>query len=218
MLVSELKDNQGSNLIAESKLWNRDVSTLRPLDISAFLRSHWGSGTYNEAMRQVDKLIDACWIATLNKEIDKAPDLVFYDPMPRQRITLDELCLWLGETSPARRRAVLFGLETGMPIQEIIALTWKDLFKMKGVSQFALELAARTPRHFKLDYVFWEPMVNNAAAPLFGLADAVIAVSQGMGYEALQRLYKEIIPIDTKADMEAFMTEFCENHDECISK
>jgi hypothetical protein len=94
-----------------------------------------------------------------------------------------------------------------MAIQDIVALTWKDLFKRKGVSQFALELAGRTPRHFKLDYVFWEPLINGAAAPLFGLGDAVIAVSQGLGYDALRRLYREMIPVDTRADMESFMAE-----------
>ena len=133
------------------------------------------------------------------------------------RITVDELILWLSETTPVRRRAILFGLESKMPVKDIIDLSWKKLLSNPHVySGFALSLANATPRHLRLPYVFWEPMEGIIAGPLFGLAETVLNVSQGMGYTALQNLYDNAIPIDCSADLDHFSNVFCQELDNRI--
>lgn len=217
MLVSEMKAQWENDLIAQSPLWNRHIENLKPLDLTAFLRLHWGTPLHSKAVRQVGLLIDLGWFATIDRKLPQAPAITFFDPTQRERITVDELCAWLGEVSVVRRRAILFALETGMPIPDLINLTWKQLHGMKDVSDYAMTMANLNPRHIKLDYVFWEPMVNLAAAPLFGLAESMMTVSQGMGYDALKRLYREAIPFDTKADLEEFTKDFCTEFDHLIS-
>lgn len=211
MLVKELKGEWPHHLIEQTPIWNRDVERLQPLDLTVFIRSHWGTPQYYEAIRQVESLIDVCWHATIVKELPQSPAITFCDPVPRQRITVDELCAWLSEVSLVRRRAVLFALETGMPVQEIIGLTWKKLHRTQGISDYGRAVAALGTRHFRIDYVFWEPLPNLAAAPLFGLADSIMEVSQGMGLDALARLYREALPFDTRADGEAFIADFLED-------
>lgn len=219
MLVRELRGSWECSLLSQSHLWGRHVEKLTAVDLEVFLRGHWGTLRYTEAVRQVNALIDQAWHATVRKEITVVPAITSYDPVTRQRITVDELCSWLNEVSLVRRRAVLFGLETRMPIQEIIGLTWKTLRKMHvTLPNYAVTLAAAGPRHFKIDYVFWETLPNNAVAPLFGLGENVLKVSQGMGYEALQRLYRETLPFDQKDDLERFMTDFNDTFNQSISK
>ena len=82
----------------------------------------------------------------------------------------------------------------------------------------ALVLAATGARHFKLEYVFWETLPNDVVAPLFGLGENVMKVSQGMGYKALQRLYRETLPFDQTDDLDRFMADFNENLNQSISK
>lgn len=218
MLVSELKRGEWPNaLLSQSTLWGRDIAKLQAIDLDAFIRSYSGTQHYYQAIREVEALIDQGWYATLEKKLE-APSIIFYDPQPRQRITVDELTTWLSATTPVRRRAILFALETGMPIQEIINLTWKKLATLTSLSGYARRIAESNLRHIKLDYVFWENMQDTIAAPLFGLGETMHEVSQGLGYTALRRLYRECLPFDQRGDLEAFMGDFNRMLNEEISK
>lgn len=209
MLVSELNNNWGEGPLSQSHLFNRHIESLRPLDINVFLRSHAGTTKHHEAQREIMHLIDLTRRAALVGELKEVPEFTNFDPIPRHRITIDELRLWLAETTLARRRAILFGLETQMPVQDIVGLTWKKLRTMQDVPESAMELANSALRHYRLDYVFWEPLPNLAAAPLFGLAETIVEITQGLSYNAVQQLYREAIPIDTEVDLHTFMHEFC---------
>lgn len=210
MLVKEACANLSCHLISASHLWEHRVERISATELSAFIRSHWGTPNYYESIRQVERLIDAGWSAFIDRKIRKTPPMIKFDPEPKQRITVDELVAWLSEASEVRRRAILFALETKMPIADVIELTWPRLNMIKHqIPGYALKLAHSTPRHIRLNYVFWENMQGMIAGPLFGLAETVLEVSQGLGYEALQRLYDTTIPIDTNADFEDFANQFC---------
>lgn len=208
MRVCEIKGEWPNSLLAQSGLWERDIETLRPLDLSVFLRQFSGSSEYNEAYREIEALIDKSWHALIDREVRSTPTIIAYDPQPPGRITVGDLCSWLETTTESRIRAIVFGLETKMPIADIISLTWRKLRAIKGVSDFALAIADACPRHIRLDYVFWESMPNLAAGPLFGLAETVLDVSQGLGYEMLGRLYDNMILIHEKADLKDFIARF----------
>ena len=200
MLVREMKGVSETYLLAQSPLWNREVDKILPLDLDAFIRSHYGTTNYYRAIREVEAMY-ASWN---EGQCGENPHLVRYTAAPRQRITINELVDWLKETTTVRRRALLFALESDLSIQSVINLTWKDMQALKGLSQFALQIANSNPRHLRIGYVFWETMQNNAAGPLFGLADTALEVSQGMGFEALRALYKNILPYDTDSDLSHF--------------
>lgn len=215
MLVRELEGQRANSLLALSPLWRRDITSLRPLDLQMFLRSHWGSPVYLEAKRQVDALVDAAWASALTDDVESLPILQFeHQPEP---LTIDELRRWLSGVSITRRRAVLFGLETGMPIQDIVGLTWQTALRLR-LRGLPLMLIQACPRHIRLNYVFWEPMPNLAAAPLFGLGETFLEVSQGLGYEAMRRMYHDMILIDREADCYAFFEDFARDQHSPLGK
>lgn len=210
MLVKDICGEVPHTLISQAHFWERHVESLTPIDLDAFVRTHKGTRNYYEAVRQIEHLIDVGWHAIVSKRIQVTPPIIFYDPRPTQRITVDELCSWLSETTEVRRRAILFCLETKMPICDVIDLTWKKFLSIQhSLPQYAVSLAKATPRHIRLDYVFWEPMERMISGPLFGLAETMLEVSQGLGYEVFKRLYDTAIPIDSKADYEDFAAKFC---------
>lgn len=202
MLVREIQGSWRNNLISKSHLWNRSVEAIRPLDLTVFLRIHQNSDTHYEAMREVEDLID---VGT--RSLQGTLPFADFNPIPTQRITASELCTWLSETTEVRRRALLFGFETGMNPNDVTSLTWKQLGRMRGVPMYARSLARSNVRHIRLDYVFWEWLPNMAAAPLFGLAETAIEISQGLSFDTLRSLYRTAIPIDTHADLESFLSE-----------
>lgn len=216
MLVSELNQGWPNALLSQSPIWNRRIDRLQPIDLDAFIRSYYGTPQYHQAIREVSALIDQSWNATLQRKVEAAK-IIFYDPIPRQRITVDELKEWLSSTSVMRRKAILFGLETRLPIQDVVSLTWKRLYATP-FSAYARAITDSCVRHLRLDYVFWENTNDIIAAPLFNLADTALEVSQGLGYSALQRLYRECLPFDQKDDLNVFMGAFNETFNEEISK
>lgn len=209
MKVHELSISGPTHLLAQSPIWKREVDSIQPLDLLAFVRSHYGTRNYHEAMRQVDGLVDSAWSESLHSD-DGFPALIAFEA-PKGRITADELLSWLMEVSVERRRAILFILETSMSVERVISLTWREFRKM-NVSPFARMLANANPRHIRLDYVFWEPTKHPTASPLLGLGQSVIEVSNGLGLDALRALYDGLIPIDQEIEQHAFLTSVSKEH------
>lgn len=210
MLVKDLGGQWPRHLIAQSHLWHRDVKSIRPLDLDIFVRQHSTAPTRFEALRQVQFLVDESWAAFCDESIDAPLPLSFYDPNPPQRITVGDLVEWLKQTSVARRRAILFALETKLPIEDIINLTWpKFIVLAPQISGYARKVAQSMTRHIRLNYVFWETADSGIAMPMIGLEQTMLDVSQGLGYQTLQRLYDHAIPVDTSADHEDFLQQFC---------
>lgn len=206
MLIKELKALDANSLLASSHLWNRRIETVKPTDLLVFLRTHWRTPHFTKARQQIELLIDVVWQAMVDREIPAAPLIHF--SIPEIRITIGELSSWLSSVSHSRRRAILFGLESGLPIGEIISITWGELRK-KQLSQYGMSICGANARHISLDYVFWEYLPGGSAAPLFGLSESAYEVSQGLGYGVLQRLYKTIIPTDSSEDLYHFTDKLC---------
>lgn len=209
MLVKDVCPNLEGSLVARSPLWMRDVAGLSTLDIQVFIRGFYGLQTQYEAMRQAEVLIDTIWNAMMRKEVETCRAVFFQ--APQVRITYDELNSWLMPISVARRRAVLFALETGFNTKEVIELTWSSV-RFVELSDFARMLVQANPRHIKLEYVFWEITPVGVCAPLFGLENSMLEVAQGMGIGALRRLYKDIIPVDQEMEKENFIDEVCNEY------
>lgn len=195
------------SLLSSSKLWQREVKTLKPLDLALFIRLHKGTSNYLKALREVEQLKNVVMQAHIDDALpEDALDLLEHDT-PREQFTSGDLVEWLEVTTLARRRALLFVLETGLDPREVIELTWKDLRKL-NLTSMALELVAATVRHIRLPYVFWDTMPNGAAAPLFGLHETALEVSQGLGIAVMRRLYRDMLMLDAKMEAAAFDADF----------
>lgn len=190
------------SLISRSPLWNRNADSITELDISLFIAAN-REKNYSKALREVHLIIDAGIEGLICGELDIA-DFTSYE-YPRAAFTVTELVEWLSPVPLARRKAILFSLEMRMHPRDVIALEWGKVSELT-LTPIAFELVTTSLRHIKLKYVFWDYLSNGSAAPLFGLAETVMEVSQGLGYEALQRLYDRMILIDSNAELEGFMS------------
>lgn len=183
--------------LAASKLWLRSLSTLTQLDLHAFLVSHRGLPSHKEAMREVNALCDAGIRAAMQGIIPDR-DAFYFQTGDSRAMTAGDLSSWLAETTPARAAAILFALESGYPLKETVSLTWRNArHKLHKLPELACEIVTTRARHLKLDYVFWEFSPAGAAAPLYGLEETALEVSQGRGFDELRALYRDMPMIDT---------------------
>lgn len=182
-----------NSLLSQSPFRNRELKSIKPLELSLFLWLHKGSPDYFKAVREVEDLKARVWI-------DDVP--LLGHTIPRETFTSGDLVEWLRETSLARRRALLFALEMDLDPRAIIDLTWKDLAKLE-LTELAAEIVATLPRHIRLPYLFWDTLPNGAAAPLFGLHETALEVSQGMGMPILRQLYSQMVMLDAFADADS---------------
>lgn len=191
------------SLLLNSHILNREIKTIKPLDLAVFLRLHKGTSDYLRAVRDVEALKNFVMRSCIDGKLNQDDLGLLEHEMPREVFTSGELVEWLEQTSLSRRRAILFCLEMEMDPREVIELQWSDLRKM-DLSILAHELVKASVRHIRLPYVFWDTLPNGAAAPLFGLAETCLEVSQGMGIKAMRKLYANMVMFDDGAEMAAF--------------
>lgn len=189
-----------NSLLSKSSLWNREADSITQLDISLFVASHRHTD-YAKALREVHILIDAGIDALIEGELEVA-EFTSYE-YPKAAFTATELIEWLSCVSVARRKAILFALEMRMNPREVIALDWEKLSRLQ-LTPLSLAIVNSCIRHIKLKYVFWDYLSNGSAAPLFGLSESVLEVSQELGYESLQSLYDRMVLFDDNAELHDF--------------
>jgi len=205
MNINQLPGKWRCTLLQQSPIWGRPVDSISHLDLRIFLRQHWGTQSYNHALAEVGDLISVVWDAMLAGAIEGAPKIIYFEP-PSPRLTVDELIAWLSNASIERRRAILFALEAKRSIKETVELCHDDLRSMK-LSPLASDIVRSMVRNLHLDYVFWErSALTGKPMPLIGLADSVTDVSQGIGFDALRRLYDDLLVVDRHADLRSFAT------------
>lgn len=213
MLVCELAGQTSLTLISQSKLWLREIESLQPLDLKVFLRLHRGLETAHQALREVQHLVDESWVAVVEDRIAVPPRIAYFDPSERARITVQDICEWLVVTTVPRRAALLFALETGMSISDVVTLTWNNMKSVFGVSEYAKQIIKAQPRHLRVGCVFWESYENGIVGPLFALEETAEDVAQGLGFNRLRELYEDCLPIHGLADLDAFTSTLCETYD-----
>lgn len=116
----------------------------------------------------------------------------------KQIYTSGELCASLRRLEPPRRKAVVFMLESGLTVEDIICLRWSE-FKHLKLTPFARAVAMSMPRYIHLDYVFWEAIESGQVTPLFGLRESLIEVFK-IGPLELRELYMRMLWLDSAED------------------
>lgn len=201
--LGQLPTILSDSLLSSSPLWNREVKTIKPIDLALFIRLHKNTSNYLRAVREVEYFKNYVMQAHIDDLLpEEALGMLDHDA-PQEVFTSGDLVEWLEQTSLARRRALLFALEMDLDPKAVIELTWRDLRGLEMTS-LALELVRATVRHIRIPYVFWDTMPNGAAAPLFGLYETALEVSQGLGMSVLRRLYRNMIMLDNNAELESF--------------
>ena len=203
MQLNQISGNWRHSLIESSALWHRDINSINLLDLQIFLRQHWGTAKYTVATSEVKDLCGRAWDLLISGEIENPPPIIYFEA-PNPRLTMDEFIQWLLPVSLERRKAILFALETGCSIKETVELKHSNI-PLMTLTPMSVDIVRSMARHIRLENVFWEKsFLDGKPLPLVGLADSVNDVSQGMGFDALRRLYKDIIKIDRTDDLHEF--------------
>ncbi|AVY94609.1 hypothetical protein DAI18_11575 [Microvirgula aerodenitrificans] len=207
MKIAELAFEDDAPLLASSPLWQRDLSGVSSLDLTLFLRLH--NDRLLAAKAEVQHLITLTWTTMLQGRC-KPPEMIYFD-IPKERMSIEDLRAWTMQLpTPARRKAMLFGLEMNMPAGAVVDLTWAEL-KRLDLTPFAHTLLLCHSRHSRLPYVFWETSpAGNVVSPLIALADDVWSATDGIGYDRLLKLYRNMVPIDSELDLADFKQQMGE--------
>lgn len=118
--------------------------------------------------------------------------------------TAGDLVEGLGFLEPVARRAVLFGLEQGLSVDEVIELTHARASSMH-LTPLAFAALEHCPRHIRLHYVFWATLQDGMITPLLGLERQVEAAFGGMSWSDLTAAYATMIWVDHECDAENFL-------------
>lgn len=186
-----------NSLLSKTPLWKREVRTITPTDLNAFVALHKGTSQYAQALREVNVLVDVGIESLANGQLKQA-EFAFYDN-PEPTFIVSDLIEWISDMPIIRRRATLFALEMKMQPREVVELSWGHIRKL-DLTLIASELVRAMPRHIRLNYVFWDTLPNGAAAPLFGLSESILEASQGLGFDTMLRLYNRMVMIDSNSD------------------
>lgn len=105
---------------------------------------------------------------------------------------------------PVYRRAVLFGLEQKMSVQEVTNITHARA-RLHELTPFSEEILKQQPRHIRLNYVFWAELSDGLITPLIDLEATVQASFGLMSWDDLTRAYAGMIWTDEQIDAEHFI-------------
>jgi hypothetical protein len=195
------------SLLSRSWLWSRPVHEVTPAEILVFLRTWKDRGRLVEARRNIDSLMHETYRAMAAGELGRVPYATFAEPDPAFMVS--DLCEILEPLSHERRRAAVFALETGMIPKDVLLLDWRrahSLVQRQQLSTVAEFIVRAQPRHMRLDYVFWEFLENQVAAPLFGFEED-LHTTTGLEFDALLSTYRRMVWVDAEAEFADFTKE-----------
>jgi len=187
--------------LSTSKLWWRDINTIAGPELHAFVARMGYEGYGHEAWSNVAVAQGEVRRAACRGEVGPVPMLEFR--LPGVRMTTGEFRSLLAQVSVPRRKAILFALETGTDLKDVLSLRWPAALKI-NVTEQARWVLLGMPRHIRSDLVFWEYSRNGSPFPLVGLAEQLAGMTQNMTWSGLVDCYRRAIPYDYDAELRAF--------------
>lgn len=190
--------------LQNSKLWNKKLSDIKPIEIVIYQKQQEMQGAGLQAREQFEIIVAETIKAMLEGKVANAP---FLSCMGQQAtMTYGEFsdALKFSNLTEARIAAIMFSLESGLPPEEVVTLTWGLLSKGQ-FSEICHLIAHTRARHIKLNYVFWEQMeVFGIAGPLFALQDDFNTVFDGIPFEQVKEMYDRAPMVDNERDAAEF--------------
>ncbi len=101
--------------------------------------------------------------------------------------------------------AIMFGLETGADIDDVVTLKWPDVkLSSRTMSKYGRHLVRLQPIRIGCQYVFWREG-KTQPMPLFDLSQSTLDVF-GMMWHELVAAYDEMVMVDEDAEFENLMS------------
>jgi hypothetical protein len=197
----------GIGPLASSPLLAREASSVTRLDLLVFLKlaDLVCEGYSNPARRDIAILLEETARARLSGQLDTTPDYAYFEESPLA-FTVTDLCAGLDNLEPEFRRAALFALETGISPDKVMILEPARVRQLT-LSPLAQAIAQATPRHLKLNYLFWQFLPGGQAAPLFGFKELLSDAFDGHSFEELLANYRRMVWVDMEAELDDFLLQ-----------
>ncbi|MCL2874813.1 MAG: hypothetical protein FWF12_00665 [Betaproteobacteria bacterium] len=159
----------GGTPLAQSPLWNMPVDKIVPAQLIAYRAKM----TLANQKPQADAVIEYLLQRVANV-VGSVSMLDYTEPSDTVITSLD-LARGFAKMQRPLPAAILFGLEQGMRIEDVVTLTWpkaKKLLRGGKITGYAKHVLKSQPVHIATDYVFWR-QDGKKVFPLFGLEQEV---------------------------------------------
>jgi hypothetical protein len=166
--IAGLAPALGASPITSSPLWNKPVDQIIPAQLSAFRARLAMQGRKAQADATIDFVVKKVGAALGRGSV---PMLDYKEPV-EDIIASCELAAGFELMPRPMPAAILFGLETGMPVDQVVTLTRQKARTLRGLSQTAATALRVQPISLTSKYAFWRN-VDDKAMPLFGLEQEV---------------------------------------------
>lgn len=191
--VGNISSLLGDSPLAASRLWNRDVEAIQPIEFLCFIRRMQSQGYEEKAKKSVQIAVNEIFLAVVQGDV-QSTSLIrkFSDTRPSD---FSKVKVRLAKLTLVRRKAFMFMLECGLNTQEIIKLKWSDV-RGKAFTSVAATILRSLPRHISSNFVFWEYGRLAKAMPLIGFAEDANGI--------LEDDWSNYVVYDYAAEMSAF--------------
>lgn len=190
--------------ISKTKLWLKQTQNVKPLDLLIYHRTQRELGRADEARLEIEVLIGETVKAMIDGRVKDAPYIAYMGEQPTMTLGDFTDALYFSELSLQRRKAMLFALESGIKPEDVVALTWNMVNRMK-FSPLAKAVLESQPRHIRLNYVFWEEIdTYGMAGPLFGLSQNFQETFEGLRFNQVKTLFDRAPQVDPFIEGEEF--------------
>jgi hypothetical protein len=183
--------------LRDSPLWDRDVESIHPEQLLAFVKRMEMLGQGEQAMASAEIILGTLHHCIGRGDIDGSP-LAGMRP-PKKRLTHAELRESLSPMSAARKDAVLFAADASLALDEVIALRWRRAYKLT-LSERGRKILRDRPRHMFTDLVFWE-LIEGKTLPMISLKQHYEAATSYLPWHEFVGQYQAAIEIDIEGDL-----------------
>jgi len=178
-------------ILVDSSFWTKEVATIHPVELYAFLQLHKETEHEHRARRELGIALAQLRKLIARSELNEVRIAQFRSPEPVfTNLDLTEI---LNPLEPIKRKAVLFTLESGLSMTSVIVMKWADVGRL-DLSLTARALIESVPRHIRCSYIFYDRMGFDAI-PLMSL-DQDIKKTLGIDLTWLRYQYENMIWVD----------------------
>lgn len=154
--------------LAVSRLWERDVETIKPIEFTCFIRRMRERGYEAQASKAVEIAVNEIFKAVIQDDVKSVALIRIFTE--HKQSDFGKIKEKLSKLSLVRRKAFMFMLETGLTAPEVIKLKWEQV-KSKTLTETATTILKSLPRHYKSDFIFWEYGSKANAMPILGFIE-----------------------------------------------
>lgn len=198
--IEGIRPTLGNTPLSKSPIWSMPVDQIVPAQLTAYRTKMALAGQASEANAALQFALHCVMVAARQGKVDLVKMLHYSEPR-EALITAGMLKRGFVTMQRPRPAAILFGLESGLEIEQVVALTWEKV-KRLTLTPYAQRILDSQPIHIRSSYVFWSER-DGKPQPLFGLSQEVFEVF-GMVWGELVAAYSQIALVDEDVEREIF--------------